>query len=382
MSEENRDSNTGQFTPSTDNTSGEDHANLKAGYVPLKEPGDEKDYTELKPQEAADRIAAMREEATPSGPESAIVTYSPLDELIGENTALTNKQLSHLIADHRKSAEEQIEAAEIEATRKEVDELRGEDQEIEAQEPEPISDTDDPDEAVKRLPPKLREAVAAHVGETETARVQYLNAVNAATEIVKANILGKYPVLSRVMALPPEQQGAAIQSLIQNEPGLAAEVAADLQHTQSLFDEQRVASQQDAEARERRYQEYAKAESAKFEATIKDVPRAERAAIEQNIAEAITEYGGDLNQFLALMRSSEFASSTVQSLLWEVGKYRQIQKAPKSYPFRNVPPVQRPGTAGPRVSHSDMSVADAKAAVHSDRSTKSLAGLIGAMRRA
>lgn len=30
MSDENRDSNTGQFIPSTENTSGEDHANLKA----------------------------------------------------------------------------------------------------------------------------------------------------------------------------------------------------------------------------------------------------------------------------------------------------------------------------------------------------------------
>jgi hypothetical protein len=68
-----------------------------------------------------------------------------MDELIGDNTALTNRQFANLIADHRRSAEEQIEAAEIEATRKEVDELRGEDQEatpdVAAQQPaEPESE--------------------------------------------------------------------------------------------------------------------------------------------------------------------------------------------------------------------------------------------------
>jgi hypothetical protein len=375
MSEENRDSNTGQFTPSTDNTSGEDHANLKAGYVPLKEPGDEKVYTELEPQEAAERIAAMREEATPSGPESAIVTYSPMDELIGENTSLTNKQLSHLIADHRKSAEEQIEAAEIEATQKEVDELRGVDQEAEAapeaaaQPAEPENDDAAIEKALKI--PKLKAAL------TEVSE-RFTQSVNTANDFALAS-LGDYP---EIMSLPPEQREGALVAMAQREPERFKQFMGSLNRVAQLQAAKQEQEQRAEQQRQGELQQYAKAESAKFEATIKDVPRAERAAIEQNIAEAITEYGGDLNQFLALMRSSEFASSTVQSLLWEVGKYRQIKKAAKPVPTRHVPQVQRPGTAGPRVSHSDVSVAEAKAAVQSDRSSKSLANLIGAMRRA
>lgn len=377
MSDENRDSNTGQFTPSTENTSGEDHANLKAGYVPLKEAGDDKAYTELEPQEAADQIAAMRDAATHSGPESAIVTYSPMDEQIGDNTSLTNKQLTNLIADHRRSGEEQIEAAEIEATRKEVDELRGEDgetpedakPETAAQPAEPESEDIAIEKALKI--PKLKAALL-EINE------HFTQSVNTANDFALAS-LGDYP---DIMALPPEQRESALVAMAQREPERFKQFMGSLNRVAELQAAQREWQQRTEQQRQGELQEYAKAEAAKFEATIKDVPRTERAAIEQNIAEAITEYGGDLNQFLTLMRSSEFASSTVQNLLWEVGKYRQIQKAKKSVATRHVPPVQRPGTAGPRVSHSDASVSEAKTTADRDRSNKSLAGLIGAMRRA
>jgi hypothetical protein len=184
------------------------------------------------------------------------------------------------------------------------------------------------------------------------------------------------------MSLPPEQREGALVAMAQREPERFKQFMGSLNRVAQLQAAKQQQEQRAEQQRQGELQQYAKAESAKFEASIKDVPRTVRAEIEQNIAEAITEYGGDLNQFLQLMQSSEFASSTVQSLLWEVGKYRQIQKTAKPFPTRNVPPVQRPGTAGPRVSHSDMSVAEAKAATHSDRSSKSLANLIGAMRRA
>jgi hypothetical protein len=76
MSDERNDA--GQFTPSTENTSGEDHANLKAGYVPYKEaPEPEVVESVYAAQDIADSMADIRDQ---SGPESAIVTYSPMDE--------------------------------------------------------------------------------------------------------------------------------------------------------------------------------------------------------------------------------------------------------------------------------------------------------------
>lgn len=185
-----------------------------------------------------------------------------------------------------------------------------------------------------------------------------------------------------IMALPVEQWEGALAAMAQREPERFNRAMALVQRVGQLQAAQRQQQQHGEQQRSAELSEYAKAEAAKFEATIKDVPRTERAAIEQNIAEAITEYGGDLNQFLQLMRSSEFASATVQNLLWEVGKYRQIQKAKTAVATRHVPQVQRPGTAGQRVSHSDASVSEAKTAADRDRSNKSLAGLIGAMRRA
>jgi hypothetical protein len=230
-----------------------------------------------------------------------------MDELIGENTSLTNKQLSHLIADHRKSAEEQIEAAEIEATRKEVDELRGEDQEATEEAAAQPAESENDDVAIEKALkiPKLKAAL------TEVSE-RFTQSVNTANDFALAS-LGDYP---EIMSLPPEQREGALVAMAQREPERFKQFMGSLNRVAQLQAAQREQQQRAEQQRQGELQEYAKAESMKFEATIKDVPRAERAAIEQNIAEAITEYGGDLNQFLALMRSSEFASSTVQSLLW------------------------------------------------------------------
>jgi hypothetical protein len=100
-------------------------------------------------------------------------------------------------------------------------------------------------------------------------------------------------------------------------------------------------------------QTYVKAESARFEEMVKDIPKAQRAEIETGIVEAIKEYGGDgeaFNEFIQLMQRSEFGSALAQRLLFDVGKLRQIQRAQKSVATRNLPPVQRPGSAPARLS--------------------------------
>jgi hypothetical protein len=375
MSDENR-SESGQFTPSTEGTSGEEYLNRAAGYVPFKE--EPKTEAGEGAQDIADSIADIRAQ---SAPEAEIKTYSETFDNLPDNASITTKQLGELFAEHRESAEEQIEAAEVEATKEWQDGLLGDQKPAEAEDipmdaapdlteagREALAESDDA--AIERALkiPKLKAALT-EVNE------RFTQSVNVAHTFALAS-LGDYP---EIMSLPPEQREGALVAMAQREPERFDRFMGAFSRAAQLDAAKQQQQQQAEQQRQAELSEYARAESAKFEASIKDVPKAERAAIEANIAEAITEYGADIGEFVKLMQTSEFASSTVQSLLWEVGKYRQIMKAKASVPTRHVPTVQRPGVSGPRVESGSYSEAIGRH--RSDPSTKGLAGLIAAARR-
>jgi hypothetical protein len=366
MSQENRD-DAGQFVPSTEGATGEDYLNRAAGYVPFEEAKPaESDDSAL---DLADKFAEAR-----GAPESEIRTYSETFENLPDNASLTSQQLGELFAEHRESGEKQIEAAEIEQTREEIDELRG----VKPEDAEASQEPTTPEPAGEAVTlQKFWEVPEVKAALTQTTE-QFSHAIKTANDFALAS-LGDYP---EIMALPPEQREGALVAMSQREPERFDKFMTSLNRVAQLQAAQQQQQQQAEQRRQAELSEYAKAESLKFEESIKDVPRAERAAIEANIAEAIMEYGADINEFVKLMQSSEFASATAQRLLWDVGKYRAIQKAKAAVPTRHAPPVQRPGAAGPRVSHTAADYAAAKAQADRDPSIKNLAGMLSAARRA
>jgi hypothetical protein len=367
MSEENRD-DAGQFAPSTEGAVGEDYLNRAAGYVPFEEAKPaESDDSAL---DLADKFAEAR-----GAPESEIRTYSETFENLPDNASLTSQQLGELFAEHRESGEKQIEAAEIEATRKEIDEERGVKPEEAAAEAATVTDVTVEPESEDAALEKLWQVPKVKAALTEV-NDRFTHAVNTANNFALAS-LGDYP---EIMALPPEQREGALVAMAQREPERFDKFMASLNRVAQLQAAQQQQQQQAEQRRQAELSEYAKAESLKFEESIKDVPKAERAAIEANIAEAIMEYGADINEFVKLMQSSEFASATAQRLLWDVGKYRQIMKAKVVAAAKPPPAVQRPGVAGPRLTGAAAEVASAKASL--DGSTKSLGNFISALRRA
>jgi hypothetical protein len=374
MSDENRSEETGQFTPSTEGAVGEEHANLRAGYVPFEEePKPEAVESDDPSRDLADKFSEAR-----GTPEADIQTYSETFNNLPDNASLTTGQLGKLFSEHRESGEKQIEAAEIEATRKEVDELRGVDPdaapEAEAKTAEPESEDAAIEKALKI--PKLKAALT-EVNE------RFTQSVNTANAFAQAAFIESFP---EIASMPLEQWEGALTAMAQHEPDRFTRAMATLHRVTQLQTAQQQQRQRAEQQRQAELTEYAKAESLKFEQTIKNVPKAERAEIEQNIAEAITEHGGDLSEIVQLMQRSEFASATVQNLLWELGTLRKFHKgvtaAKLAAPTRTAPQVQRPGVAGPRMSHGESSVAAAKDAVDRDRSNKSLGNLISALRRA
>jgi hypothetical protein len=374
MTEERNDA--GQFTP--EGAVGEDYLTRQAGYVPLKEPEPEADETSI-----AEKLADAREEEAQRGPESSITTYSPMDELISDNTALTTEQLGNLFADHRKSAEDQIEAAEIEATRKEVDELRGvqpekngsgEEQFSEA---EPAESGDFDAEIEKALSnPKIKAAIEQHVGEVETARQQAVEAVNVATQFARASFMENFP---EIMALPLPQWEGALAAMAQREPERFGKAVNSLNRVVQLQAAQQQAEQHREAEHRQKFAEYHKAENARFaELTKNETPETMR-AVEKHIPAMLAEYGADPAQFLeAISTQSAFPRAAAERIMVDAAKYRMIMEAKAAIPTRMAPQVQRPGNA----RSAPPSTFDTALRAHQGRpEVSNLAALIGAARR-
>jgi hypothetical protein len=195
--------------------------------------------------------------------------------------------------------------------------------------------------------PKIKDAIAAQISETETARQNHLAGVTAATQIAQAAFMSQFPEFANI---PEAQRGQALLAMQQQDPARYAQIETAVMRSSELFRQQGIAQQQEEQAKQASLQSYAKTQSESFERMpgVKGVSRSERDAIESGIVAKIKEYGGDPDQFVKLMKGSEFANATVQRLLWDVGRLHRIESAPKAVATRGLPQVQRPGIARSR----------------------------------
>ena len=338
MSDENRDSTTGQFAPA-EPAFGKEGVEREAGYVPFKE--DAADDGELTVAEAAEKLTEVQ-----GTPEGSIKTYSALDGL-PENVTLTPEQAGKLLADDRAAENDADEAVELERVRNEADELRRAKPEAKAEaEPEtqPVKEGElDPEIERALSNPKIQAALSQHVAETESVRQQYAHNIEAATQIAQATFMSQFPEFAHI---PAENLGAAIQAMQQQDPARAAQIAAVIQRTLPIFEQQKAMHQYEAQEKQAKFSEYVKTENAKFDALVKSETPETMKAIPAAIKDALTEYGVDLGEFGRLLASSELVNhSAVQRLLVDAGKYRLITQAPKAVAAKNLPSVQRPGVS-------------------------------------
>ncbi|SHM40962.1 hypothetical protein [Bradyrhizobium lablabi] len=350
MSEENRDSSTGQFT-SAEPPYGLASIEQEAGYVHLpEEPKEEAEG--LTVDEAAERYNSRTAEAD-------VKTYTPLD--LPDNVALTVEQAAKLRADRDAKDAKANEEAEDAKFRDEVDELRGnkaEEKEAVVKEADsaPVKEGDLDPEIEKALSnPKIQAALSQHVAETEAVRQQYTAAVDGAAEIAIAAFCGQFPEFQHI---PAENMGAAIQAMQQQDPARAAQVAAHIQRTLGLF-EQRSALHKQAEAdKQARFHDYAKTEDAKFNALVKGEPAETMKAVPKLIKEALEEYGVDPAEFGRLGMQSEFLrSAAAQRLLVDAAKYRAMKNAPKAAAIRpDIPKVVKPGVTRPNGARANEAI--------------------------
>lgn len=358
---ENHDASTGQFASPGEPLAGRAALERDAGYVPFQE--EKKPDEELTAKEAAAEVAENR----PEHETKVIETGLP------DNVSLTIEQAAKFVTDADAAEKAKLEELRAEQIRKDVDGLRGLDQ--------PPADAEtpafDPEKALEH--PQVKEAIEKVTAETEAARLQHVSGLAAATQMAEAAFFNQFPELA---GLEGEQRVQAFAAIAQNDPQRADQIRASVNGIANLFQQYSTENGKLAAEREESFRNYAKAESDRFEDMIKDTPKAQRTAIEANIVEAIKEYGGDVQAFAKLMQSSEFASATVQRLLWDVGKYREIAKAKASVAARpHVPPVQRPGAAG-NTRSNDTGIAALTAKLNKTGDLKTAAALVAAKRAA
>lgn len=332
-----RDDSTGQFTAPEPQTFGRESVEQAAGYVPLAE-DNAADEGELTIEEAKEQL--------PTTAEGDVRTYSPYSDL-DANVTLTEKQAAQALQDKAKAEQERAEHEQNEAERKADDERRVADAPAEPADPQA--------EVEKALElPHVKEAIDKITTEAQAARTQYQAGLNEAAAIAQAAFVTQFPELANS---PPEQHADIMRQLQHTDPSRFAQLEAMVMNSAAIFQAGKAEMDRVAAERETRLSAYVKAEVERFESIVKDIPKAERERIEEGIVEAIEEYGGKTEEFMKLMKGTEFSNATVLALLYDVGRYRAIKNAPKAVAAKSLPPVQRPGTSQPRGNVSSETIA-------------------------
>lgn len=342
--DETRDEATGQFVPTPEPAFGKEALELDAGFTPLKD--DEPEADELTVAEAAEELTAQ------GTPESEIKTYGAISDFLAEdNASLTVEQAAKLLSNEHNAEAEDAEKARDDALRAAVDKQRGVEPEAKSTEAKPEAAPEaqparegelDPEIEKALSNPRVQAALSQHVAETETKRQEYVAGFDTATQIATASMLSDFPEL---LHIPAEQRAAALQAMHFQEPARYAKLMTAYNNCVQAIQQQDMAHRQEAQAKQGRFQEYAKAEDAKFSALITSESKETMDAIPKLIHEALIEYGADPAEFGRLGLQSEFLrSAAAQRLLVDAAKYRQITKASKAVSSRALPHVQRPGT--------------------------------------
>jgi hypothetical protein len=363
---ENRDDATGQFT-AAEPEFGLRGIEQEAGYVHLPEE-EKQEPEELTVAEAAELYNSRTAQAD-------LKTYGPVDKL-PDNVALTVEQAAKIVNDRRAADEAQVELEADEKLRKEVDELRGVKAEDGKEQTAKQESPSTPEADVEKFLaiPHVREAVDKLTNETETARQNYTRAVDVAHQFARASFIENFP---EIAGLPVEQWEGALTAMSQREPERFNRALSSINRVVQLHAAQEEQQQIRTRAEQQQFETYTKAESERFNEMIKAEPKEKVRAVEAAIVEGIKELGGDSAEFFELFKSTKLLNSAIaQRILYDFGKYRMIQNAPKPKPSAPpIPKVQRPGTAGAVGDRASASLAELEARLTKTGSIEDAAAL-------
>lgn len=194
--------------------------------------------------------------------------------------------------------------------------------------------------------PQIRQAIEEQLGEVEKARQEYIGGLSAATQIAQMSFLSQFPELA---GTAPDQLPAALEQMSREDPAKFARVQALVATGQQLLAEQQQEGLRQAETAQRNFHSYARSEDTRFAAALKGESRETQRAVAAEIAASARESGIDTGELARLFNSEPVMRNAVfQRMMYDAGKYRLMMKARDAAVTKQLPPVQRPGTAQTR----------------------------------
>lgn len=201
----------------------------------------------------------------------------------------------------------------------------------------------DPDIEMLMQHPQVRLALEEKVGEVERARQSYVEALDAAMHVTQASFVSQFPELA---ALPPEQLPAALAQMARQDPAKLSRVQAIVAGSEQLRARQNEETRRAAEASQRNFQNYARAEDARLETLLKGETSDVKQAVAQEIRASARASGIEPDELQRLFDSEPLMrNATFQRMMYDAGKYRLMMKARDAVTAKPIPPVQRPGMA-------------------------------------
>jgi hypothetical protein len=350
--------------PSTERAYGEEGLERAAGYVPHVDEFKPEEPGELTKEEAA-------EERRKQNGEQKMV-YAHVTNLPA-NVTLDLDQAVTMLAESREADKAQAELDGTKAAQAEIDKLRGEKPAAPAPQIESEADVE------KALAnPKIRDAIAERVTAADTQRTRYEAAVVDAGKFAIASLFHEFPEMENV---PLTNWVSTIQAMHQREPARAQQIITKLQAVGRVETALGQLKAQKTEREQTEFKQYAAKENARFTELTKGISAREMAAIEAHVPKMLAESGANVKQFLdAVSNQTTFPRASAEALLVKAARYDLLTKAAKAMPTRDIPNVQRPGFAGPRVDRADVGLAQLSAKLSKTGNLKDAAALLSARR--
>lgn len=382
MSEE-RSADTGQFTPSTDGLFGRDHELVQAGYKPMPDPEREEEATFDTAREAADALNVPAEEPAepiiyydkqtgePTDPNEAITVEQAARDLTAYHDAKADDWSKSISADFAAEVDKMradalkqnpklaehygIEPPAAEVAKTDVEQVNK--QNIAEVAAEPANDGLDPELSRALKHPQVRQAIEEQLGEAHKAREAYSSGLETTRVHTLATLAEVVPHLA---GLSPQQFEQGLAVLAEVDPPRFQTAMNILGRAHTIAQAQQQDQQRQAYAAQQRFQEYGKAEDARFRAMVDSTPAKMQETVTEMAAYA-SELGIERDQLVHLFQTEPIMRhAAFQKMMYDATQFRLHQKAAiqarKAVP-KDLPPVQRPGTSRPSSTQSDKTQA-------------------------
>lgn len=335
MTDDTRD-NGGQFaTPAYGAASVE----RQQGFDPMPDPEKKKPAEASSVKEAAESLSERR-----AKPDTVKRQYladdgeSPADSNLSVTPARAARDLQRIRQAEEAGAQDEINKHVADA----FDEATGAKKEA--------SDLD-PEIAKALKHPQVAEAIQEKISEADKVRQQHSEALETSMALVRETLLADIPNIA-------ELTNADLELMRLTEPQKYQRLEAMASAASKLAEQK---AQQQAEFK-KSFDEYARGEDAKFDAIASKEKPETLKKVQAKILEMAKSHGVTEKQFIEAVQTQPILRSVaIQAMMMDAAKYHLHQKdlaEAKEKALRvQAPPMQRPGTSGPRVDPAQANIA-------------------------